>query len=81
MLTKPLVAAIQPSTDAAPLNALDPMLGEQEVAATLGVALNTLRNWRWKGEGPRWCKLGKRAVRYRTSAVQQFIEAGTERAA
>ncbi|MBS0464769.1 MAG: helix-turn-helix domain-containing protein [Proteobacteria bacterium] len=57
------------------------MMGEQEVAATLGVALNTIRNWRWRGEGPRWVKLGKRCVRYRQSAVQAFIAAGAERAA
>lgn len=59
----------------APLNPAD-LLGEREVAAALSVAVNTLRNWRWKGEGPRAIKLGKRVVRYRRADVEAFIEAG-----
>lgn len=52
------------------------LLDEREVADALHVAVNTLRNWRWKGEGPRAVKLGKRAVRYRRADVEAFIEAG-----
>ena len=71
MHAKSLVATAQPI--AAPLNPAD-LLDEREVAAALNVALNTLRNWRWKGEGPRFVKIGKRAVRYRRSDVYAFIE-------
>ena len=71
-LQSPIVP-ILPNT--APLNPAD-LLDEREVATALSVALNTLRNWRWKGEGPRFVKLGKRAVRYRRADVDAFIEAG-----
>lgn len=52
------------------------LLDESEVAATLNVAVQTLRNWRWRGEGPRFVKLGKRAVRYRRGDLDAFVEAG-----
>lgn len=38
-------------------------VGEREVVGILGVSLQTLRNWRHLGRGPRYCKYG-RAVRY-----------------
>jgi len=52
------------------------LLDESEAAATLNVAVQTLRNWRWRGIGPRFVKLGKRAVRYRRSDLDAFVEAG-----
>jgi len=67
------LAPVPPNT--APLNPAD-LLNEQEVADLLHVAVNTVRNWRWRGEGPRAIKLGKRAVRYRRADVDAFIEAG-----
>lgn len=61
-----------------PPNAANPadLLDENEAAATLSVAVQTLRNWRWKGEGPRFVKVGARLVRYRRSDLTAFIEAG-----
>ncbi|ODU41779.1 MAG: hypothetical protein ABS96_30375 [Lysobacteraceae bacterium SCN 69-123] len=53
------------------------LLDEKEVAATLGVAPGTLRNWRSLRIGPVYVKLGKRAVRYRRSDVETFIASGT----
>lgn len=52
------------------------LLNEIEVAATLSVSVQTLRNWRWKGDGPRFYKIGKRAVRYRRGDLAAFVEAG-----
>lgn len=52
------------------------LLTECDVADGLNVAVQTVRNWRWRGEGPRFVKLGKRAVRYRRTDVDAFIEAG-----
>lgn len=52
------------------------LLNENEAATTLSVAVQTLRNWRWKGEGPRFVKLGKRTVRYRRGDLAAFVEAG-----
>jgi len=71
-LQSPIIP-VPPST--APLNPAD-LLNEREVADLLHVAVNTVRNWRWRAEGPRAIKLGKRAVRYRRADVEAFIEAG-----
>lgn len=51
------------------------LLTDVELADLYGVSLQTVRNWRWKGEGPRWVKLGARCVRYRAEDVQAFIDA------
>lgn len=50
------------------------LLTDTEVAELCGCAVQTLRNMRWRGEGPRWVKLGGRMVRYRPDDVQAFIE-------
>lgn len=50
------------------------LLDDVEVALRLNVSLQTVRNWRTRGEGPRYVKLGKRAVRYRPEDVEAFIE-------
>lgn len=52
------------------------LLDESEAAASLSVAVQTLRNWRWKGEGPRYVKVGARLVRYRRGDLAAFVEAG-----
>ncbi|MCC6192812.1 MAG: helix-turn-helix domain-containing protein [Anaerolineales bacterium] len=66
-------AVAAPSTTANPAD----LLAEHEAAASLSIAVQTLRNWRWKGEGPRFVKVGKRAVRYRRADLAAFVEAGT----
>jgi excisionase family DNA binding protein len=50
------------------------LLDDVEVADRLNVSLQTVRNWRTRREGPRFVKLGKRAVRYRPEDVEAFIE-------
>lgn len=50
----------------------------KEVAAEYRLAERTLANWRAKGEGPRFLKLGKRAVRYRRADVEAFIAGGAQ---
>ena len=51
----------------------DDLLTETEAAASLRVAVQTLRNWRWRGTGPRYRKIGQRLVRYARSDLQAFI--------
>lgn len=68
----PLQSPTPPSA-ATPADLLD----ENEAAASLSVAVQTLRNWRWKGEGPRFLKVGTRLVRYRRSDLAAFVEAGS----
>ena len=50
------------------------LLEEREAAAILSASVQTLRNWRWKGEGPRFRKIGKRLVRYARADLLSFIE-------
>ena len=71
---------ITPTPQPAPTLAPGDLLTEREAAAILGVAVPTLRNWRWRGEGPRFRKIGLRMVRYSRADLQIFIE-GEGRAA
>lgn len=42
-------------------------------AERLGITPETLRNWRWRGDGPPFLKLG-RAVRYRLSELSDWLD-------
>ena len=55
---------------------LDELLTEQAAANALLLAVKTLQNWRVRGFGPAFTRLGRRVV-YRRSAIQAFIEANT----
>lgn len=46
---------------------------EKRVAEMTGIAVQTLRNWRFQGTGPTYSKVG-RAVRYRLDEVIRFME-------
>lgn len=65
------LAALKPQTPA-------DLLDENAAAAALDVAVQTLRNWRWRGEGPRFVKVGTRLVRYRRGDLAAFVEAGAK---
>lgn len=56
------------------------LVDEREAAAILGAQVQTLRNWRWRGEGPRFRKVGQRLVRYHRADLAAFVEAGGEAA-
>lgn len=68
--------------DAAPRNtqtlAPGDLVTEREAAASLHVTVSTLRNWRWKGVGPRFLKLGGRMVRYHRADLAAFVEGGSQ---
>lgn len=56
---------------------IDPLLDETQTAERLGVSPNTLQVWRSSKRYPlAYVKIG-RNVRYRTSAVEQFIASRT----
>jgi len=57
------------------------LLTDSEVAALYGCAVQTLRNMRWRGDGPAFVRLGGRMVRYTPQAVQAFIDRGKADAA
>lgn len=62
-----------PATPSAKL-AAGCLLTDVELAALLGVSLQTVRNWRWKDKGPRYVKVGARCIRYRPDDVRTFID-------
>jgi predicted DNA-binding transcriptional regulator AlpA len=52
------------------------LLTETEAARVLGLAVPTLRRWRWAGRGPRFAKIGA-AVRYDPAELRAYIERST----
>lgn len=53
------------------------LLTAQEAAALLGgIPVRTLAQWRHKGSGPRWVRVGKH-VRYRPSDLEAWVDAQT----
>ncbi len=50
----------------------DCLLRQVEVQNMLGVAASTIEQWRLRGQGPRFVKLG-RSVRYRLSDVNSYL--------
>lgn len=57
------------------------LLNETEAAEFLGVKRATMSNWRWRGIGPRFVKIGQKLVRYRRADLLTFVDSGGERAA
>lgn len=55
-----------------------PLLTPGEVATRLHVAEQTLAQWRWKGVGPPFLKVG-RAVRYAPQDLERWISQNTRR--
>jgi excisionase family DNA binding protein len=52
------------------------LLTEGQAAEHLGLSRKTLEGWRTRGGGPKFVRLGTRAVRYRPTDLDQFVEAG-----
>lgn len=48
------------------------VLTEKETAALLRISVKGLQSWRYRGNGPKFLKLG-RAVRYRRADLQAFV--------
>ena len=48
---------------------------DTEAGPILGVAVQTLRNWRSKGTGPIYFRVGARAIRYDVEDLQRYIDA------
>ena len=57
----------------------DAILGEEAAAQALNKSQSTMEAWRAKGMGPKWVKLGPRAVGYRVGDLRQFIRDGRAR--
>jgi predicted DNA-binding transcriptional regulator AlpA len=48
------------------------VLDDVQAGEYVGVSASTLRKWRIRGVGPRWCKLG-RMVRYRIADLDDWL--------
>lgn len=52
-------------------------LTRAEAADLLGLQVQTLGNWAWKGEGPAMVKLNKRLVRYHRESLLEWARSHT----
>lgn len=62
------------TNDPQPIAKLEPgdLIDEREAAASLCIAVRTLRNWRALRKGPRYRKIGARLVRYHVADLADF---------
>jgi predicted DNA-binding transcriptional regulator AlpA len=51
------------------------LLLEREAAEILRVSCPTMRRWRWARTGPRYVRVGSRAIRYRLADLKAFVAA------
>ena len=70
----------QPIAEPFPLALPDGLMDPPTCAAYLGVSVLTLADFRCKGVGPDFIKVGA-AVRYRRSALEAWLETRTKRGA
>lgn len=49
------------------------LLSEREAAKLVSVSIRTIQQWRLRGEGPPFLKIG-RAVRYSVEDIERWIE-------
>jgi predicted DNA-binding transcriptional regulator AlpA len=70
----------QPIAEPHPLALPDGLMDPRATAAYLGVSALTLADFRCKGVGPDFIKVGA-AVRYRRSALESWLESRTKRGA
>jgi hypothetical protein len=54
------------------------LLNEREAAALLRLSIKCLQNWRVRGGGPSFIRLG-RAIRYEVPALEAFVQEGVRR--
>ncbi|MBI9081855.1 MAG: helix-turn-helix domain-containing protein [Pseudodesulfovibrio sp.] len=49
------------------------LLNQEQTAQFLNISPRTLEKWRWEGTGPRFCKIGRRAM-YRPVDLQSYVD-------
>jgi hypothetical protein len=50
------------------------LINEYEAADFLKVKVSSMRNWRWKGEGPPYYRISSRLIRYDMAELENFIK-------
>jgi excisionase family DNA binding protein len=63
------LACVQPPAGAGTSRLLD----EFEVAAWLSISVRTLRNWRVQGGHIPFIRVGRKSVRYQSSAIESWL--------
>ena len=53
---------------------MENILKEEDAARYLNIAVQTLRNWRCRCEGPPYLKIGRRAIRYHSEDLEVFSQ-------
>lgn len=56
--------------------AASPWMTTEQAAAYLSVSEGTMRNWRSRGDGPRYRLLGGRMVRYEVKDLDAYLRSG-----
>ncbi len=51
-------------------------LSTDEAATYLGISPRTLEDWRYRGGGPVFHKVGRRLVRYLTASLEAYLASG-----
>jgi len=51
------------------------LLNQNAAAQFLGLSPITLEVWRSRGDGPRFVRLSRRAIRYQFSEIMKFVKA------
>jgi len=55
----------------------EPLMESTAIAELLGTTPQNLAQMRYRGTGPKFIKLGHRAIRYRWTDVEAWLEANT----
>ena len=53
------------------------LLTEQQTADWLGLSIHTLRDWRWRKQGPPWVQISPKCIRYCVEKVQEWLDGQT----
>lgn len=48
------------------------LITSRELADRWGISARTLEQWRWRGEGPAFIKIGKNIVRYDLRTIEEY---------
>ena len=60
---------------AQPASAQYKLLRQADAASLLNVSPRTLEGWRYRGEGPKYCILSAKCIRYRSVDLLSWLEA------
>lgn len=52
----------------------DVLIPEKEAAIILGISVSTLQQWRFHSRGPRYIKLGTKAIRYSRRHLFEYAD-------